>query len=426
MKYAVLNGERIEPQKGIKNAICPICGEIVIPKCGSKMVHHWAHKSTQNCDLWWESETDWHRKWKDNFPKECQEVIMHDNETGEKHVADIKTQTGIVLEFQHSPMSIEEQQSREQFYKNMIWVVDARKHYDKFKQYINRLNHCKSNKNYFYQKIDFFEKQSSCFSPRWLDSSVPVIFDFGIHDSLENNDFNKQKKWLWCIFPEKYTKNLGYYSFDKALCGLYIRKDNFIKRVIKYSDFYPNIVLSELEELRIKIEKEREKQEIKYQEKIQKQEELYKKHQEELFKTKYPKEEKWRDAISNIKLDIENNNLKPKRLDISKNGEIHDKDKHIYNGKKCMILGIKSNNYALILIKNDDKFIITTIYIPSSILYDYYSGFELLYGNYNYFIRTTSVIPNYEKYSIWFEDDERIWTTEKLKKDLDFIRNNFK
>ena len=91
-----------------------------------------------------------------------------------------------------------------------------------------------------------------------------------------------------------------------------------------------------------------------------------------------------------------------------------------------MILGIKSNNYALILIKNDDKFIITTIYIPSSILYDYYSGFELLYGNYNYFIRTTSVIPNYEKYSIWFEDDERIWTTEKLKKDLDFIRNNFK
>ena len=37
-----------------------------------------------------------------------------------------------------------------------------------------------------------------------------------------------------------------------------------------------------------------------------------------------------------------------------------------------------------------------------------------------------SVIPYYEKYSIWFEDKERIGTTEKLKKDLEFICNNFK
>jgi len=109
LKYAILNNERIEPQKGIKDATCPICGGIVIPKCGEQMIHHWAHKTTLNCDSWWESETEWHRKWKNNFLKECQEIIMYDVKTGEKHIADVKTRTGIIIEFQHSPMNIKEQ-----------------------------------------------------------------------------------------------------------------------------------------------------------------------------------------------------------------------------------------------------------------------------------------------------------------------------
>lgn len=78
------------------------------------------------------------------------------------------------------------------------------------------------------------------------------------------------------------------------------------------------------------------------------------------------------------------------------------------------------------LINYDNKFITTIMHIPSSILHDYSIGFDLLYGNYNYFIRTISVIPYYDKYSLWFEDDERIWTTEKLKKDLEFISNKYK
>ena len=65
---------------------------------------------------------------------------MYDVKTGEKHIADVKTRTGIIIEFQHSPMNIKEQYSREQFYKNMIWIVDARQYYDKFKQNIKFLN----------------------------------------------------------------------------------------------------------------------------------------------------------------------------------------------------------------------------------------------------------------------------------------------
>ena len=436
MKYAVLNNKRIAPQKGIKNAKCPICGDILIPKCGEKNMHHWAHKSNANCDSWWESETEWHRQWKNNFPNEYQEIIMHDYTTGEKHVADVKTKTGIIVEFQHSTIDTKEQYSREQFYKNMIWVIDARKYYDKFKQNIKLLKHCKSNKNYFYIKIDSYKKQNNCFPKKWLDSSVPVIFDFGLQDNIEDNNYNKQKKWLWCIFPEKFTKNLGYW-FNETICGLYLKKETFINRVSNFNSFYPNIVIFELEELRKEIEKEKFKQEKKHQEKSKRQEELYKQQQEELFKTKYPKEEKWRNAIFNIKLNIKNNKLNPKKIYISENGEIFDSNNLKYNGKKCIVLAIKSypcvykgkeyiKNNVLMLIEYENKFITTIMHIPSSILHDYSTGFDLLYENYNYFIRTISVIPYYNKYSIWFEDEERIWTTEKLKNDLNYIYNNFK
>ena len=139
-----------------------------------------------------------------------------------------------------------------------------------------------------------------------------------------------------------------------------------------------------------------------------------------LLKIKYPKEEKWRDAIFNIKLDIKNCKLNPVKLSITKEGEILDKDNKKYNGLKCMVLGIKSypsvyngneytKNDVLMLINYDNKFITTIMHIPSSILHDYSIGFDLLYCPYNYFIRTISVIPYY-----------------KLKKDLEFISNKYK
>ena len=42
-----------------------------------------------------------------------------------KHIADIKTDSGLVIELQHSSMSLEEMQSRENFYKKMIWIIDG-------------------------------------------------------------------------------------------------------------------------------------------------------------------------------------------------------------------------------------------------------------------------------------------------------------
>ena len=76
------------------------------------------------CDHWWESETQWHRDWKNRFPQDWQEVV-HFAKDGEKHIADVKTEDGLRVEFQHSFIKHEEVKSRENFYKQMIWLVDG-------------------------------------------------------------------------------------------------------------------------------------------------------------------------------------------------------------------------------------------------------------------------------------------------------------
>ncbi|MBR1907750.1 competence protein [bacterium] len=207
MKYALLNGKIVEPNKNIKKAICPLCGEIVISKCGKIKIFHWAHKSKQNCDPWQENETEWHRNWKNNFPKECQEVIMFDENTGEKHIADVKTKTDIILEFQHSYINTNEQCSREKFYKNVIWIVDANKSYNNFIKNKNDITlKLFSKEKYFYTMYPLL-----LFPQKWLDSRSYVIFDFGIDD-------------LYCIFPQK---------VNFKTIGMCMSKHEFIEKIQK-------------------------------------------------------------------------------------------------------------------------------------------------------------------------------------------------
>jgi hypothetical protein len=103
VQYAIVNGERREAVSGARG-ICPTCGADMLAKCGPRIIHHWAHVGRRNCDPWWESETHWHREWKNLFPENCRE-INHVAPDGEIHRADIKTPTGIYIEIQHSSMT---------------------------------------------------------------------------------------------------------------------------------------------------------------------------------------------------------------------------------------------------------------------------------------------------------------------------------
>lgn len=132
MRFAYDNdGHKIEPSFSGQKGKCPLCKGTLIGKCGEIYAWHWQHLHDTNCDPWKEHETEWHRNWKAKFPSDWQEVIIE--KEGEKHIADIRTPDGIIIEFQNSSISTSTITIREDFYRNMIWVVNAKEFKDNFK-----------------------------------------------------------------------------------------------------------------------------------------------------------------------------------------------------------------------------------------------------------------------------------------------------
>lgn len=191
MKYALVNDERQEAQTGLSGK-CTCCGHPTVAKCGEVKIWHWAHRGKRMCDAWWENETKWHRAWKEQFPKEWQEVV-HLAEDGEKHIADVKIKQGYVIEFQHSLIKPEERKAREDFYRKMVWVIDGTrrlKDKDKFMgaKYSEPMGSkigVEGVRNHFCE---------SALLRDWSDSRVPVFFDFG-------------EEVLWCLWPKIYVKD---------------------------------------------------------------------------------------------------------------------------------------------------------------------------------------------------------------------------
>jgi competence CoiA-like predicted nuclease len=172
MKFALVEGSKTEAAKGVKGT-CPSCGSELIAKCGEVKMHHWAHQGNRNCDPWWENETEWHRLWKNNFPDKWQEISFTDERTGEKHVSDVHTDYGLVIEFQHSHIDPQERRAREIFYKNMVWVVDGTRLKRDYSRFLKGKNDFRRTNNPGIFLVDFPDE---CFPSAWLGSSKPVIF----------------------------------------------------------------------------------------------------------------------------------------------------------------------------------------------------------------------------------------------------------
>jgi hypothetical protein len=137
MRFAIHNNQRIEASPSASGT-CPGCGADLVARCGTKNVHHWAHRGRRHCDHWWENETDWHRAWKKEFSPDWQEIPARDAE-GELHIADVKTPDGLTIEFQHSAIKPDEVIKRTKFYDQVIWIVDATRRPTDAKQYAQML-----------------------------------------------------------------------------------------------------------------------------------------------------------------------------------------------------------------------------------------------------------------------------------------------
>jgi len=192
MKLALVNGNEVEATKGAKG-LCRSCGSELIAKCGEDRVNHWAHKGRRNCDQWWENETEWHRSWKNNFPQEWQEVIHTDELSGERHIADVKTDSDWVLEFQRSHIKPEERRSRNSFYPKLVWVIDGtRRQRDKPKFYRILEEYGLRSEDPRFKKI--LGPDDCALIKEWHESNALVFLDF------QDGDDAKQSI-LWFLFP---------------------------------------------------------------------------------------------------------------------------------------------------------------------------------------------------------------------------------
>lgn len=219
MIWAIVDNRKTKPTPKL-NGKCPVCLNKVISKCGEVNDWYWSHLKKDNCDSWFESETIWHKHWKMTFGKENTEIVISiDNK---KHIADIQTNKGVIIELQNSPISKFIIKEREEFYgEQMLWLING----VKFKNNLSPKNYW--NDKRFEELANDIEKQIKfIMGPRvekgkndeffhwkypirsWIDVHRHIFIDFG-DDTL-----------FWV------KEGMG----TKQIRGTYVLKKDFIKK----------------------------------------------------------------------------------------------------------------------------------------------------------------------------------------------------
>ena len=154
--------ERIDIEKAVKGKkyFCPLCHNELIQKLGTIKAHHFAHRHACT-ETWSRDMSPWHFWWQRQFPAEACECVF-ENE-GQSHRSDVYLkEDNIILEFQHSPISISEFKERNKFYKSLnlkvIWVFDFTE--SKLKNLISEYS------NSLYKKYGFSILKDFSFGPK--------------------------------------------------------------------------------------------------------------------------------------------------------------------------------------------------------------------------------------------------------------------
>ena len=126
---------------------CICCNTKLIAKLGQIKMHHFAHENKIECDSFrsTNSMTFWHQYWQ-SFVDTIyfEHVIIKD---GIKHIADIfYPDKNLIIEIQHSNITPVKIKEREDFYDNMIWLIDE------------TTNHCDNCKNELCKDCEYYIK----------------------------------------------------------------------------------------------------------------------------------------------------------------------------------------------------------------------------------------------------------------------------
>ena len=306
MRFAIVGDNKHQkPLKGAKGT-CPLCRETLVAKCGNIRIHHWAHPSDSQCP-YKENKGEWHVNWQNEFPDDWQEIVLTDSVTHEKNIADVQTPTGFVLEFQHSHIKDEEKTARENFYKNMVWIVDGL-NWKKIECFFE--TKYKTTQEIEKFKIDQYDYETN-FSLIWANATVPIIYDF--HDTKSPENTQKWREYLYLCFP--YREFVGFYVIP-------IKKEHFIK-IVK-DDRLQKMFLD-----------------------IQRNIDKISKHKQEKIDTKQEKLRKKEEAKQKLRL-ITRQNARPKAVKLKKVFEYVNQQNqfvhYFYDGSDTIIAKLKLTN----------------------------------------------------------------------------------
>ncbi len=127
------NNNRVNAEDGVfYDCICPACKKPVRQRRGEINRHHFAHlQKESSCPFEYNKDyvhmSEWHIRMQEYFPKDSREIIFTDEETGEKHIADVfLKESNTVLEFQYSHISKQEFLDRTNFHlkehRRIVWL----------------------------------------------------------------------------------------------------------------------------------------------------------------------------------------------------------------------------------------------------------------------------------------------------------------
>lgn len=269
--YAIVNGVRMHISEVARkqHGVCPVCQSELVARKGDVRAEHWWHVNGKRCDAWYQPKGPWHCYWQNMFPKEWQEVVVEKEVDGlvVRHIADVKTERGVILEVQYSPISIEDIAIRERFYNNMLWLVNMRR----TETDSNVLAVLKRNEAVDFGSIHAWvvTEQGLSETQKWYHAQKPVVFDFF-------GDFMtpESEEDLYCLLPRVDSIDEVRICIQVERCGLIAAlRGGFLGRMLlQWKEAMPEILKKYQEREREEEENRRltrEREHLRYEKELQ-------------------------------------------------------------------------------------------------------------------------------------------------------------
>ncbi len=206
------DNKKISIEKAIpdEDYICPACGKAVVVKAvkSNNVRTHFAHKRNCLCfDDWKHDMSDWHFEWQSKFPIDSREVVVE--KEGVVHRADVLIKN-TVIEFQHSPISGEEFEARNSFYKNcgyrVVWLFDA----------ANKMKCDEDSELVWKRKTTLFSSFKTPIDGLFIQNYLPNKEDILSLTSVDQKEVLYRKTVL-PIRPENFLKEFGGINDENVL-----------------------------------------------------------------------------------------------------------------------------------------------------------------------------------------------------------------